>query len=157
MFAFIRWSFIGLNLLKHTFIEINLLKLLTIKLQPIKVQIPMNNNGLGLAHMASSHNFNSQHFKSRVSNPISKCMKFRVKPQSINHYSQETYAYKNSKPQGLEETTKHELLKTDRAKRWTWLGTFFARTPLLLTEVWRGGGEGVCIMCIYIYIYASIS
>ena len=62
--------------------------------------------------MVSSHNFNSQNVKFRVSNPM-----FQIHSKSIvnQHLSKEVYAYNNSKHQALEDMLKHELVKTDRS------------------------------------------
>ena len=59
--------------------------------------------------MSISHNFTL-----RVSNPISKYIESCVEPEFLQHCSQQMYARKNSKPQGLEEHVNRALLNTDR-------------------------------------------
>ena len=64
--------------------------------------------------MVSSRKFNSRRFKSRVSNPRSEYIESCVRPQWIQHFSQDRYACKNSKPQGLEEIWRLEFAETGR-------------------------------------------
>ena len=98
--------------------------------------------GINIVHRKRTHDFDSRNFESRVLRSRIQIYSESVVDQRL---SKETHACENSKPQGLEDDLKHELLNTDRIRRVSSLLKLFTLLDLCVSSLRRGHANLLCI------------